>query len=195
MTPIESMIEAQEALNVLIHRSLHILSAMDYISSISISRAKTQIKAMQRAFNEDMDIWFKRSRQITYHPTIRQSGEFSYLSKLEARWHVCKIWINFRPYGEMHITQYTSARRVFEIISMLYGKSATTSLPFEVDTGLPPILHFILMHSSNFDFRLAALDLFRDKFWFERKTPDCQALYVARKQAMQKDFGVILGPD
>ena len=195
MEPFESITEAKKALDSFIHRSLHVLSAMDYASSIPRSRAKNQIRSMQRALNEDMDIWILRLQQLTKYEAVRKPNEVAYIFKLEMRWHVCKIWINFGPSGEEHTIQYTSARRIFEILSMLYGTDGTTTLPFEVDTGLPPILHLIFMNSPNLDFRLASLDLFRDKYWWEKNIPACQAIYAAGKQAIQKDFGLVLGPE
>lgn len=193
----ESIIEAQESLDRLTTQSLKVPFAIDYMSATRSSNkdAHLGVQSMQRALNNELDSWSSRAIKLSCRDSLSDTYEYYQSLMLEARWHTCKIWINLGASATEQQRCNSSSRRIFQILTGLYGISAASPVDTRDTTGHACILHLVLMKIQDLDLRLAVLDHFRERFRFSGGISNFQMLYSTAKKAIEDDHAIVLGSD
>ncbi|KAJ6110736.1 C6 zinc finger domain protein [Penicillium sp. IBT 16267x] len=192
-----TIVEAQKVLDRLTEKSLKVPIAMDY-SAATIPfnlNATLRFQSAQQALNNELDSWAHDAIQLGCQHSQSDPYENHHKLMLETRWLACKIWTNLGSSAIEQQSRKNSSRRIFEILTGIFGMSAASPVDTMDIVGLERISHHILLESRDLDLRLAILDRFRERLYFSGGISGFQMLYATAKRAIEDDHGIVLGSE
>ena len=180
-------------------RCVGILRAFDpfRIGTVDIIEIPDYLVSMQQELDRELDIW-RTSFSRFLQKTEQNDKDKSYLRVIEARWHVCKIWLQISSYRDEMVAD--RFRNQFERILELAREDATQNRVsgaespsyFKFEMGLAPLLHFVVIKCRYLDLRLEAWSLLRTVGHAKESIWDTSILYATGRCIIEQEHGIEL---
>ncbi|KAJ5936897.1 C6 zinc finger domain-containing protein [Penicillium verhagenii] len=192
--PFTSLIQAQEALDWLVYRSLKVSSALDRcISNDSSGTAWQDALSLKSLLDTDLNTWSRafNAYLLVLPGSFQELGDYRLL---QTRWQACKIWTDAGLYGYQADGNQKIPKSIPCRDLKSTGVNTSTFSEFLSCAQLSPVLYFMLMETRNLGIRLAALALLRKKCTTVETAWNAQKLYTTAKEAIEKEHGILIAP-
>ncbi|KAJ6016097.1 C6 zinc finger domain-containing protein [Penicillium herquei] len=177
--------QARKTLNWLVYHSMVVAIFTDQSLPSNLDDSQAKITLMRHKINKDLDNWSLAT--IPFKSDLLPLEQRAMFYMIEARFWVCKIWVNsgiFR--GPIHNLYEESFRRIVEIVTETdFFNTTTFAGESDADAGFPAVLHFIIMKCRSSELRLGALSLLRAQCQSEKTLSDLRILYDSARKVTE----------
>ncbi|KAJ6031608.1 C6 zinc finger domain-containing protein [Penicillium herquei] len=183
--------QARKALNWLVYQSMAVATFVDQSLYSNLPNSHAKIDSMRQIMNKELDDWTLAA--MPFRSDLLALEHRARFHMLEARFWVCKIWVNSGVFeGSIHNGYEESFQRIVQIITEV-DLSNTPGLTKESDpdAGFPAVLHFVITKCRSAELRLGALSLLKAQCRSDETLWDLKILYETATKATEGSHGIL----
>ncbi|KAJ6014692.1 C6 zinc finger domain-containing protein [Penicillium herquei] len=176
--------QARKVLNWLVYQSMVVAIFVDHSLRCDIPDSHARISSMRQKINKDLDDWSLAAMQ--FKSDLLPLEHRARFYTLEARFWVCKNWVNLGLFEAIHNSYEGNFRSIVEVFTEVDSLNTTTlTNGANMDTGFPAVLHFIVMKCRSSELSLGALSLLKAQCRSEEALSDLKTLYETAREASE----------